>query len=64
MEDACLCEMDVQNGNSLFAVFDGHGGPEVSQFVKENYINVLKDCKLYQEGLYPEALASICFKLD
>ena len=26
MEDAAICEVDIGNGNSLFGVFDGHGG--------------------------------------
>jgi hypothetical protein len=26
MEDAAICEADFGDGNSLYAVFDGHGG--------------------------------------
>lgn len=26
MEDAAIHELDIGNNNSLFAVFDGHGG--------------------------------------
>ena len=26
MEDAAIAELDIGNGNSLFGVFDGHGG--------------------------------------
>ena len=26
MEDATIHELDIGDGNSLFAVFDGHGG--------------------------------------
>lgn len=26
MEDATIAEVDIGNGNSLFGVFDGHGG--------------------------------------
>jgi hypothetical protein len=26
MEDAAITELDIGNGNSLFSVFDGHGG--------------------------------------
>lgn len=26
MEDAAISELDIGCGNSLFAVFDGHGG--------------------------------------
>lgn len=33
MEDSHISEPDLGDGNSLFAVFDGHGGPEVAKFV-------------------------------
>lgn len=26
MEDACIHTLDLGDGNSLFGVFDGHGG--------------------------------------
>jgi|JI10StandDraft_1071094.scaffolds.fasta_scaffold109510_5 serine/threonine protein phosphatase PrpC len=26
MEDAAISELDIGNGNSIFGVFDGHGG--------------------------------------
>ena len=26
MEDAAISEVDIGDGNALFAVFDGHGG--------------------------------------
>lgn len=26
MEDAAIHDLDIGDGNSLFAVFDGHGG--------------------------------------
>ena len=42
MEDAVIHEPNIGDGNALFAVFDGHGGPEVSKYVSENFINVLK----------------------
>ena len=36
MEDEYISEMNIGNGNSLFCVFDGHGGSEASKFVKEH----------------------------
>ena len=30
MEDAVIHQLDIGDGNCVFAVFDGHGGPEVS----------------------------------
>ena len=32
MEDAAISELDIGNGNSIFGVFDGHGG---TQFCKK-----------------------------
>jgi serine/threonine protein phosphatase PrpC len=32
MEDAAIAELDIGNGNSIFGVFDGHGGtPALTQ---------------------------------
>ena len=33
MEDAAICELDIGNGNSVFGVFDGHGG--IFSIIKE-----------------------------
>lgn len=41
MEDATIHNLDLKDGNSLFAVFDGHAGMEVSQFVKDKFTGIL-----------------------
>lgn len=42
MEDSHIAETGLPNGVSVFGVFDGHGGKEVSAFVKKYFIKVLQ----------------------
>jgi len=37
MEDAHISTLDLAENISLFAVFDGHGGPEVAKFAAEYF---------------------------
>jgi serine/threonine protein phosphatase PrpC len=47
MEDAFLIEEDVGGSEwkliSLFAVFDGHGGPECMQFLKTSLLPKIRE---------------------
>lgn len=45
MEDQAITEVDLGDGNSLFAVFDGHGGAEVSTLLKDMFIGTLVGLK-------------------
>lgn len=64
MEDAAIHELDIGDGNSLFAVFDGHGGPEVSKFVAKIFVPLLKSCPEYLAKKYVEALDITFKKVD
>ncbi len=39
MEDSHIAEIDLGNGVSFFGVYDGHGGNEVADYVKEHLID-------------------------
>ena len=64
MEDASIHEVDIGDENALFAVFDGHGGVEVSKYVEKIFISQLKNSKLYKEGRYEEALLETFRRVD
>lgn len=64
MEDAHIDTLNVKDGVHLFAVFDGHGGPEVAKFCALNFVPHLKQNKNFQEGKYKEALEEIFLKMD
>ena len=38
MEDSHIAATGLPNGVSVFGVFDGHGGPEVAEYVKKHFI--------------------------
>lgn len=47
MEDAHLCKTNLGPKTSLFCVFDGHGGNEISQFCATHFSNLLIKNKAY-----------------
>ena len=50
MEDTSLAMPNFDGqGNSLFGIFDGHGGSIISQFVACNIENILKNSKYYKK---------------
>jgi protein phosphatase 1G len=42
MEDSHIANTSLPNNISIFGVFDGHGGAEVSAFVAKHFIDALK----------------------
>ena len=64
MEDAHIADMDIGDGNSLFAVFDGHGGPEVAKFVKNHFTKNLINSAAYRRKDYKLALENTFMKMD
>ena len=59
-----ITELDIGDGNSLFAVFDGHGGEHIAIYVKKHFIEFLLANKNYKKGNYMLSLEEVCLKLD
>ena len=65
MEDSYIANLDINNdGISLFAIFDGHGGPEVARFVQANFTKCLVSCSAYRRRDYKQALQYTFLKMD
>lgn len=65
MEDAHICNPKLDNeGASLFAVFDGHGGQEVAKFCEANFERVLLNNANYKNKNYAKALQETFVALD
>ncbi len=68
MEDAHITEPDLdvhgQKNVSLYAVFDGHGGPEVAQFAKAKMPNIIKNNSNFKNGDYKKTLCEAFHAID
>lgn len=63
-EDAAIHQVDIGDGLSMFAVFDGHGSNEVALFAEHNLVDFFKESEHYKTQNYPEALKDACIKVD
>ncbi len=66
MEDAHITEINKGENNQydIFGVFDGHGGKEVSQFVKNHFTNELISNANFKLGNIKQALQETFLKMD
>lgn len=68
MEDATITELEVFSTNgrcySVFGVFDGHGGSEVSRFVANHFVEELKKNASFQQGDIAKALEQNFRRMD
>jgi serine/threonine protein phosphatase PrpC len=51
-EDAAVHILDLGDGNSLFAVMDGHGSNEVAEFARDTIPSLLLNMDEYKTGDY------------
>lgn len=63
-EDAHIHNLDLGDGNSLFAVFDGHGGEQVAMFCEKYMPEVLLANEEYKKKNYAKALEETFVELD
>ena len=64
MEDISLALPNFDGHNSLFGVFDGHGGSIISQFAACNIDDIIKNLKSYQRSNYGQSLIDSFIILD
>lgn len=64
MEDAHMAFPDLSAGISLFGVFDGHGGAEVSRFCSKHFGEELKKNQNFLDGRFSSALEETFLKMD
>ena len=66
MEDAHIA--DISQGDNqqydIFGVFDGHGGKEVSQFVKQHFTKELLSNNNFKSGKLKQALEETFLRMD
>jgi len=63
-EDAHIHELDLGDGNSLFAVFDGHGGEQVAMFCERHFPTMLINNEEYKKKNYQKALEEVFMEID
>jgi len=63
-EDAHINNLDIGDGNQLYAIFDGHGGENVAMFCEHYFIDILKNLDSYQWGNYELALQEAFVEID
>ena len=63
-EDAHIHQLDLGDGNSLFTVFDGHGGEQVAMFCERYMPDLLLSQETYMAKDYAKALEDTFVELD
>lgn len=56
--------MEDGTGNIFFGLFDGHGGPEVADWVSRNIVNMFKENGCYKEGNWERAFKETFVNVD
>lgn len=63
-QDAYNFILDYDKDTAYFAVYDGHGGHEVAEYLSRNLPQFLKDMESYKQGDYEKMLIEGFLKMD
>lgn len=63
-QDAHNCILQYDEGASLFAVYDGHGGKEVAEYTAQKLPDFIKSTDAFKSGDYEKALKEAFLKFD
>jgi protein phosphatase 1G len=63
-EDAHIAIINFDSNSSLFAVFDGHNGPEVALYASKHLPQIILNNKQYKEGNIELALQEVFLTFD
>ena len=63
-EDTHITKLSISNNNSLFVVFDGHGGQRVSQLCEAHFEETLVNLDSYKNENYTQALLEAFVEID
>jgi serine/threonine protein phosphatase PrpC len=66
MEDSHISDLGkgTDGKSNIFGVFDGHGGKEVAQYVKQHFTEELLANTNYQRGEFKKALIDTFLRMD
>ena len=64
MEDSHIAELDFTKDCSLFGVFDGHGGKEVSEFARRHFVERLLQNENFKAKNFALALRENFMDMD
>lgn len=64
MEDSHIANLDLGDGRSFFGVYDGHGGNEVAEWVRDHLIGILTNLDSFKSGDYEACLRDLYVTID
>lgn len=64
LEDRFLGQANINGDMSILAIFDGHSGPEVAEYLSKNFVKELLSNKEFEKTNYELALKQTFMELD